>query len=170
LELQKINLTSALTPVEIESQGFVTVTHTLEELKKLNDIERSIIAKDSSKIIAYILAMTDRSKFDLPVLIPMFKIFDEVFYGAKRLSDYNYLVVGQTCIDKNYRGQGLLDKCYCEYRDRYINKYDFALSEIASTNLRSINAHKRIGFQEIHRYTDPGQTEWSIVLWDWKAQ
>ncbi len=35
-------------------------------------------------------------------------------------------------------------------------------------NIRSINAHKRIGFIEIYRYSDTNNTEWSIVIWDWK--
>jgi ribosomal protein S18 acetylase RimI-like enzyme len=168
LELQKNNLTKALTPVEIQTQGFITLTHTYDELKKLNDIEKSIIAKDQDKIIAYVLAMTKHSRFDLPVLIPMFEVFDEISYHDKIISDYNYLVVGQACVDKEYRGQGVLDRCYLEYKNQFSGKYDFAISEIASTNFRSMKAHQRIGFKEIHKYKDLSNVEWLVVMWDWK--
>jgi RimJ/RimL family protein N-acetyltransferase len=77
------------------------------------------------------------------------------------------MVVGQVCIDKEYRGKGLLDNCYTAYKEHFIHQYDFAVTEIASNNLRSLAAHTRIGFKEIHRYISPDQTEWCIVLWDW---
>ena len=167
LELQRANLPNALTSDEIQSQGFVTVVHSFNDLKKLNDIEKHIIANDNGKVVAYLLAMTQQSKADIPVLIPMFKMFEEIVYKDKPVSDYNYLVVGQVCVAKEYRGQGILDKCYDTYKNYFINKYDFAITEIDGRNLRSINAHKRIGFKEIHRYTSD-EREWSVVVWDWR--
>jgi hypothetical protein len=76
-------------------------------------------------------------------------------------------VVGQVCIDKQYRGQGILPNCYAVYKEYYNKKYDFAITEIASTNLRSLNAHRKIGFNEIHSYSGPDKTEWIVVVWDW---
>lgn len=168
LALQKANLADGLTAAEIESQGFVTVTHSFAELKKLNDVENHIIAKDGDSIIAYLLAMTQHSRFDIPVLIPMFEMFTQLLFSDKPISSYNYMAVGQVCVDKNYRGVGILDNCYAAYKNRFKEKYDFAITEIVCTNLRSLNAHKRIGFKEIHRYNASNNTEWSIVVWDWK--
>ena len=168
LHLQKSNLLKALTKEEIQSQGFLTVNHSYEELKNLNDIEKHIIAKDGDKIIAYLLAMTEQSKFEIPILVPMFEIFGKTSFAGKLISDYNYIVVGQACVGKQYRGQGVLDNCYSAYKNHFINKYDFAITEIASTNTRSLNAHKRIGFKEINTYISTDKTEWHVVLWDWK--
>ena len=168
LELQKSNLAINLTADEINSQGFVTVNHSYEDLVKLNNIEQHIIAKDNDKVVAYVLAMTKRSKLDIPILFPMFEIFNTATYINKPVSAYNYLVVGQVCIDKNYRGQGLFDKCYVAYRNRFKEKYSFAITEIADTNLRSLKAHKRIGFEEIYRYATADNTEWIVVLWNWE--
>lgn len=169
LNLQKENLPGALTREEIESQGFVTVSHTFEGLKKLNDIERHIIAKVEGKVVAYILAMTEQSKFDIPILVPMFDAFSSISYANKLISTCKYMVVGQVCIDKHYRGQGILEGCYTTYKNSFADRYDFAITEIAGTNLRSLKAHKRIGFHEVHRYVSADQTEWHIVLWDWKT-
>ncbi len=167
IELQKKNLPSNLTKEEISREGFVTVVHSLEDLKKMNAIEQSTIAKDDDKIIAYLLAMTSKSKSAIPVLMPMFESFDKIKFRGKILSGYNYIVVGQVCVAKGYRGQGILDNCYAEYKKQFSGKYDFAITEIASRNLRSINAHKRIGFREIHGYTAPDNEQWSIVVWKW---
>jgi L-amino acid N-acyltransferase YncA len=168
LSLQKANLASGLSRDEIASQGFVTVNHTYKQLERLNNNEKHVIAKDNDKVVGYTLAMTKESRLDIPILIPMFEIFDLISYRGNRVSDYNYLVVGQVCIDKQYRGQGLFDGCYAAYRKYYADKYDFAITEIASTNLRSLNAHMRLGFNEIHTYVDVDSTKWIVVVWDWR--
>jgi len=168
LDLQKTNLALNLPADEIQSQGFVTVTHTYKQLSKLNAYEKHIIAKYDDKVIGYLLAMTEHSKSDIPILIPMFNMFNEATYNDKKIVDYKYIVVGQVCIDKSYRGQGILDKCYSAYKEYYGNKYDFAITEIEKSNKRSLNAHKRIGFKEIKTYTSPDNTEWVIVVWDWQ--
>jgi L-amino acid N-acyltransferase YncA len=168
LSLQKANLAQSLTPGEILSQGFLTVDHSLALLKKLNDYEKHVIAKDHDKVIGYVLAMTKQSKFDIPILFPMFNVFDAILYKGKKISGYNYIIIGQVCIEKKYRGQGIFDNCYAAYKAYYFDKYDFAITEIAKTNLRSLNAHKRIGFIEIHSYVGPDQTEWIVVIWNWK--
>ncbi len=167
IELQKNNLPINLTEEEISSQGFVTVIHSLQDLKRMNAIEQHIICKDKEKVVAYLLAMTSTSKNDIPVLIPMFEMFNEVLYQGRTLSTYNYIVVGQVCVDKKYRGLGILDGSYALYKNLFKEKYDFAITEIACRNLRSIHAHKRIGFTEIHKYTSPNKEEWSIVIWEW---
>jgi ribosomal protein S18 acetylase RimI-like enzyme len=168
LSLQQANLAVNLSREDILSQGFVTVVHRYEDLEKMNNIEQHIIAKDGNKIIAYLLAMTKHAKRDIPILLPMFEIFDSINYENKTVSSFNYMVVGQVCVDKNYRGQGILDKCYNFYKENFKNRYDFAITEIAVSNTRSIRAHKRVGFSEIHHYTGPDKVEWSIVVWNWK--
>jgi len=167
LHLQQQNLPTSLSSAEISSQGFVTVSHSLDDLQKMNGYEKSLIIKDHDNVVGYILAMTQHSKQDIPVLVPMFDIFDAVLYHNQTVSSYNYIVVGQVCVAKDYRGQGVLDEAYSNYKAFFQSRYDFAITEIATANQRSLNAHRRIGFSELHRYTDATGIEWSIVIWDW---
>jgi hypothetical protein len=167
LDLQKRNLAQNLSADEIISQGFVTVSHTKENLIKMNSYEKSVLIKEDNNLIGYILAMTSNSRKDIPILFPMFEVFDNVLYKGQVISRYNYLIIGQVCIDKKYRGTGLLDQGYEFYRTQFAKKYDFAITEIAFTNQRSLSAHKRIGFTEIHKYTDKNKTDWRVVIWNW---
>jgi hypothetical protein len=167
LSLQRANLASNIPAEERASQGFVTVVHSLADLRKLNQTERHIIAKDGEKVIAYLLAMTAAAKEDIPVLKPMFELFDKITLHALPVSTYPYIVVGQVCVDKAFRGRGVLDNCYLTYRQTFQSKFRFAITEIATRNTRSLAAHKRIGFAEVHRYTAAGGEEWSIVVWPW---
>jgi len=167
LDLQKANLPQGLSPDEIHSQGFVTVDHDLALLQKMNDLEAHVIAKEQDRVIAYVLCMTRDCRHDIPILMPMFEVFDRTPFRQKTIAAYHYLVVGQDCVDKGYRGQGVFDACFQVYRKQYAQKYDFAITEIARDNPRSLRAHQRVGFKKIHDYVDPRGTVWDIVLWDW---
>ncbi|TVZ28519.1 hypothetical protein JM83_3651 [Gillisia sp. Hel_I_86] len=167
LELQNENHYSSLSAGEIVSQGFLTCTHSLELLRNLNDVAPHIIATSNNKVIAYLLTMTATAERDLPFLKPMFNEFRKIAYKDKTISGYNYLIVGQVCIAKGFRGQGILEENYHLYKTLYRDKFDFAITEIATRNERSLKAHKRIGFKEIHRYFSPEGEEWSIVILDW---
>ena len=169
LALQKINLKENITGNEMESQGFLTVSHTLADLQALNNYEKHLIIKDDEKVVGYLLAMTKYSKHDIPILIPMFEIFDKISFIGKLISAYNYIVIGQVCIDKNYRGQGILNHAYHAYKKYFSEKYDFAITEISTSNTRSLHAHKKVGFKEIYTYTDSNQMEWSVVIWNWDS-
>lgn len=167
IALQRDNLPQNLSEEQKVSQGFVTVVHSFETLKKMNDTEASIIAKDDNKVIGYLLAMTNASKNDIPILLPMFDAFDKVIYNGKKIATFHYIVVGQVCVAEGYRGIGILDDCYDAYKSHFKNKYDFAVTEIHKNNKRSIKAHARIGFERIHSYKDAAANEWDIVIWDW---
>ncbi|HMH23285.1 MAG TPA: GNAT family N-acetyltransferase [Puia sp.] len=166
MALQRSNLPVNLSPEEMAGQGFVTVVHSLDDLKKMNDIEQHVIAKDGDRVVAYLLAMTAASEKDIPVLIPMFEMFGKVPYKGKPVSGYHYIVVGQVCVGKEYRGQGILDRCYAGYRRRMQGRYDFAITEVSVRNTRSIRAHERIGFTLLHEYEAPDGEDWSIVVWE----
>ncbi|MDO9375907.1 MAG: GNAT family N-acetyltransferase [Ferruginibacter sp.] len=168
LELQQKNLVKNISPEEASSQGYVSVVHSFEDLKKLNDEEPHQVVQSGSAIVGYILAMTKKAKTDIPLLIPMFGLFDELMFRGKPVSTFNYMVVGQVCIDTGFRGTGLFDECYQAYKKRLSTKYSFAVTAIATSNTRSARAHERMGFSELHRFTDPAGVEWSVVVWDWQ--
>ena len=165
LALQKKNLVTALDNDEILSQGFVTVNHSFDQLQELSKIEKQVVCKVGGRVIGYLLAMTTASKQQIPALIPMFEMFEHLQLDGKPLSAYQYVVVGQVCIDKDHRGKGLLSECYSEYKKAFRDRYDFAITEIAARNARSLRAHARVGFQELSRYIESGKEEWVIVYW-----
>lgn len=167
LKLQQKYLLPNLGVSTISNQGFLTVKHSLNDLINLNAIEQHIICKEENNVIAYILAMTSLSKNSITILKPMFAVFNTIIYRNKPISDYTYLVVGQVCVAEPHRGKGVFESCYAFYKSIYKDKYDFAITEIATNNFRSIQAHKKIGFVEIFTYTSPDLKEWSVVIWQW---
>jgi GNAT superfamily N-acetyltransferase len=164
LDLQQQNHIKNLDSID---QGFVFAEHSVEDLVKMNSFAPHIIAKDEDLVVAYILGMTVASRFDIEMLIPMFEQFDEIEVNGTPLSAYNYIVVGQVAVAKDYRGQGIFDQCYALYKEVHGNNFDFAITEISERNHRSLMAHYRIGFRELSRYVNEDDEVWIIVAWDW---
>ena len=65
LELQRSNIPSIISEDEKKKEGFVTVHHTLEILKAMNDKCAHIIAKHQDKVVGYALCMLKEFKEDI---------------------------------------------------------------------------------------------------------
>ena len=98
LTLQAANLKYQLSESTRQSQGFLTVQHTLAQLQALNQDLPQIIAKADQQLIGYALAMSADSKGRVPELQSMFDVFDALHYQGKPLSSYGYYVLGQICV------------------------------------------------------------------------
>ena len=165
--LQRTNLPKNISAKEALEQGFVTVEHSFDVLKRMNEVHPHIIAKSKEAVVGYALVMTKEFRNEIPVLIPMFERIDQLSYEDMPLSSQSYFVMGQVCIAKEFRGSGLFDKLYENLRTHLSPVFDRCITEVASRNIRSVNAHRRVGFKTIHRYTDPRGEEWRILLWKW---
>lgn len=168
LDLQRENLPANISSEEQSDQGFVTVQHNLGLLSDMNAAEPQVIAKDADRVVGYALVMLRSFAQRVPVLIPMFELLNTLSYEGRSLAESAYYAVGQVCVAKSHRGQGVFDGLYEQHRRQMANRYDFVITEVATRNQRSLRAHARVGFKTIHRYTAPDGEEWDIVLWDWK--
>ena len=168
LTLQQANLKPNLTEEQRKAQGFLTIQHSPALLEEMNADAPSIVAKVDHEIAGFCLAMTRKFEKSIPILIPMFELIDQLEYENKQLKDYQYIVVGQVCVGNGFRGQGIFDGLYAQYKDVYAGKYELAVTEIAALNTRSMAAHQRVGFKFLHQYTAPDGQVWNIVTWNWK--
>jgi hypothetical protein len=166
LALQRANLSSQVSAEVAVSQGFVTVQHDHELLKKMNEAIPQVIAKNGDQVVGYALVMLPSFQDLIPVLKPMFLLFDKIVYLGRNIASYRYYVMGQVCVAEGHRGAGIFDGMYAQHRELYRPQFDFVVTEIASRNTRSIRAHQRVGFETIHRFQD-ATDHWEVVLWDW---
>ena len=166
LRLQEKNHYSNLSEDIKTKNGFVTVRHTIKTLEIMNSLAKQIVAVHKNKIIGYALVMTKEAKEVVPILKPMFLSFEHILYKGKILSDYKYYVMGQICIDEAYRGQGIFGKLYLKHKEVYNSSFDLCLTEVSTSNARSMRAHEKVGFKNLKTYKD-GKNEWNILCWDW---
>lgn len=147
LELQQLNLRNHVSIEERKTDGFVTIKHSLELLQKMSSFEKQIIAIEDQKIVGFALTMVQEVKNSIPVLEPMFRIFNEIKYNSKYVSEYNYYVMGQICISKSHRGQGLFRKLYSKHQSEFASKYDLCVTEVSDNNPRSLGAHLKLALK-----------------------
>jgi ribosomal protein S18 acetylase RimI-like enzyme len=133
----------------------------------MHQLAPSIIIKNEGKVVAYALTTLKESKGFHPDLETMFRNLEMVQYKSKPLSEYRFYCMGQICVAEEYRGEGLVSKLYQKHKEINADDYDFILTEVSTSNYRSLRAHEKIGFQTIHTYTNV-MDKWNVILWDWK--
>jgi len=161
LELQRSNLARNLDERESAENGFVSVEHTLDVLRRMHALAPSIIAKDGSDLAGYALVMPLECRSFVPVLEPMFRRLEALDVFRRR-----FYVMGQICVAKPYRGRGVVDLLYHAHRERLRGIFDCVVTEVSVRNGRSLRAHQRIGFEELERYRD-ATDEWVLLIWKW---
>jgi hypothetical protein len=167
MNLQAANLPANISEEEFHKEGFVTVKHDLNILKEMNDVTPHTIAKNGEEIIGYTLSMNKVFQTRIPVLKPMFEQIDALSFEGNPLSGADYVIMGQVCIAKGYRGQGIFGGLYHEMKSRLSSKHPYIITEIDNLNKRSLKAHHKVGFEHLHEYHSDYEKHWIIVLWNW---
>jgi hypothetical protein len=166
LDLQRENHRQSIQEEEMRSQGFVTMVYTMDLLTAMHELAPSIVIKKDNKVIAFALVFMKEGKHLYPDLQSMYSNMETLTWNEKPLSQYTSYVMGQICVAKEYRGQGFVDMLYQMHKELYGNRFDLIVTEISTSNHRSLRAHERIGFRQIATYRDH-LDEWAVVIWDW---
>ena len=166
LALQRRNLKRCLSESEAEEQGFLIAEYNLAYLQQMQARRPSVVAVDDGRVVGYALVVTQEVRKGLPFISDFFDEIDRISYRGALLAGTDYVVVGQLCVDKDYRGQGLVDRLYGCFRASLDDRYHCGVTDIARANRRSLKAHQKVGFEVIHTIEYEGRT-WDVVLWDW---
>ncbi|MDT7829162.1 GNAT family N-acetyltransferase [Pricia sp. S334] len=158
LDLQRQNLPEHLSAEERVKEGFVTVSHTLNLLKVMHDVCPHIVAKSNESVIGYALSMHPKFAGKIEVLWPM---FDQI--EAIRPKVRNYIVMGQICIAKAYRGQGIFRQLYQTMQAAVQPEFERIITEVDVVNTRSLGAHYGVGFEDLATYESGGH-QWKLIV------
>ena len=165
-KLQEENLQANVGIHEAAKEGFVSAVYSIEFLKTMHDVSPSVIAKDEEKVVGYALVATKEISDQHDLLAYLFNTIDTLVYKNFSLKDSKYVVVGQLCVAKNYRGKGIVQEMYQYYKKKLQSQYDYCLTDIAQSNPRSLKAHLKTDFKIISTLIFGG-VGWDIVIWDW---
>lgn len=164
LQLQRANLADSIDGDEQRSQGFVTAVHSLESLQQMHALGPSIIAKSGAELAGYALTMLVEARRFVPILDPMFQLLEQLSWRGRPLREVSHYVMGQVCVAKPFRGQGLFDALYRGHQATYRERFELLVTEVSVRNTRSLRAHERVGFEPLHRYRDEVD-EWLVIGW-----
>lgn len=159
------NLRTIISDTEKKEQGFITWEYPLPLLEAMHAIAPSVIIKVDDQVVAFALVALQEMTAVHPELNVMLQNLQTLRYRNRLLTEYRFYMMGQICIDKAHRGKGLFDLLYQHHKTVYRNQYDLLLTEISTSNHRSLRAHQRVGFETIHTYQDH-LDEWDVVVWN----
>lgn len=157
LQLQQDNLPWVVSEEIKKKEGFVTVHHDFDILNRMNEVCPHIIATSNEKVVGYALCMHPKFGDEIEVLRPMFA-------ETKRVlgSNENYIAMGQVCVDKEYRRQGIFRRLYSYMLQEIKPEFDCIITEVDSTNTRSLEAHYAVGFELLSRHQSGGR-DWELI-------
>ncbi len=168
LKLQKQNLANNLSAEEARSQGFVTLEHDFDLLHDMNQQHPHIIALCQGQVVGYALVMLQDFSDRFPLLFPLFERIEQLTYQNQTIKADQYFIMGQVCVAKSHRSQGVFAALYQGLKQQMAPHFDYMITDISSTNTRSIRAHEKFGFETIDTYSSDG-TEWQVVLLNLQA-
>ena len=166
-KLNQQNLKANVSQKEQEKEGFVSWLYSIPLLEQMHALAPSVIVKNDDTVVGYALVTpieTGSFHHDLQTMIDN---LETINYKGKPLSSYSYYVMGQVCIDKDYRGKGIFNMLFQKHKEIYRDKYELLITEISTKNYRSQKAHEKVGFAILHTYSD-NLDEWNVVVWDWR--
>jgi ribosomal protein S18 acetylase RimI-like enzyme len=166
-ELQNQNLRLHISDEVAASEGFLTASYTMEYLQAMNADAPSVIAKAGDEVVGYAMVTTQALRDGHDLMADLFNTIDRTSYGGRLLCESDYVVVGQLCVAKEFRGLGLVQQLYNHFKNCYADRFEYLVTDVAQANIRSLKAHKKSGFQVIDTLTYGG-IGWDIVLWDWR--
>ena len=140
LALQKLYLVSNLSEDEKKS-GFVTTPFSVEQLACVIHNQGLFIAKDNNKIIAYIFAESWDFFSQYSIFEYMIGLFTKLEFQDFEINSTSSFQYGPICIDKKYRGKGLINLLFEFMRIHIVKKYPLSLTFINKTNAPSLKAH-----------------------------
>lgn len=163
------NLKQNLSETERQQEGFVTWLYPPELLLQMHQLAPSVVVKNGDTVVGYALVTLKESAAFHPDLQTMFSNLSTLQYKGKPLFEQNFYCMGQVCIDKAYRGKGVLGQLYQGHYTHYSSRFNLLVTEISTSNARSQKAHEKVGFKTIYTYPDH-MDEWNVVVWDWQKK
>lgn len=166
-KLQTANQKSVLSEEERSREGFVTAVYSLDLLRQMHHSCPSVICVDDHQnVIGYALVTTKEIRKEHLLLENLFTTIDSQVYKGQPLQNSHYVVVGQLCVAKNFRGKGIAQKMYSFFKEELSENYEYCVTDVDETNLKSFKTHLKVGFEVLHKF-HYDDSQWNLVLWDW---
>ena len=152
LSLQELYLFRNLNEQE-RLEGFVTTPFTTEQIEEAIAQRGLFIAQSEDlKVIAYAFAASWTYFAQWEIFNYMVSRFPSLSFQGNEITTENSFQYGPVCIDKEYRGTGLLPLIFEEMRLELLKKFPISITFINKINPISEKAHKKLGWKIVDEF------------------
>ena len=140
LELQEANLLGNL-PTEERKDGFLSARFAPEQFAQMNREAALVVAEEHDRIVGYACSAGMNFSRQFPILDAMIATFGRLTYLGTTLIDARVCIYGPVCVDRAWRGRGVLRGVVARMKEELAGHFDVAAAFISKANSRSLAAH-----------------------------
>lgn len=167
IALNKVNNREAVDEKLWASEGFLSLEFGIEQLERMRGSYKHVVAKSQGQVIGYTLVLLKENREVFPFFDPMFETITAAVIDGSNLRDLNYFVMAQICVEKKFRGKGVFNALYQKLANQMKSDYNKVVIEVSPKNIRSMNAHRRVGFEIIKNEDYQEElVEWNVMIWN----
>ena len=162
--LQQANLLKNLNPQE-QQDGFLSIEYSSDQLERLNNELGISVAVEDDHLAGYLIAQTMDFALQSPLIITMVKRFPDSLHRARQLSGFRSFIYGPVCINKESRGQGILEGLFNVMLQTLKGQFDVGVAFVSECNPRSLYAHReKLGMKVVDEFEFNGQQYNTLVF------
>jgi hypothetical protein len=157
LRIQKENFVSNLSTEE-RQDGFLSVEFTPQQFEEMNREIPIIVADLGSQLCGYLCGISLRSAAQVPLLAHIIGLFEETSFQNRFLDRYHSFIYGPVCVEKQARGQRVLEGLYAELLHQITGDFEVGVLFISHDNPRSLHAHiHKLGMEKVRDFEFNGK-------------
>jgi predicted GNAT superfamily acetyltransferase len=156
LRIQSANQIANLSSEERE-QGFLSAQFSLEQIAAMAGDLGIIVAAESGTVLGFLCGFRCDFNTGSPVIAGMLETFAGVRFDGKPLSASKTFIYGPVCIDRPFRGRGLLHGLYEAQKRELAGQFDVGVAFVSRSNPHSLKAHVAgLGMTEVGEFEVKG--------------
>ena len=140
LRIQAANQIANLSPDE-RGQGFLSAQFTIGQILAMAGDLGIIVAAESGTVLGFVCGFRRDFHTGSPVIARMLETFAGVKFDGKPLTAWKTFIYGPVCIDRPYRGRGLLHGLYEEQKRELAGQFEVGVAFVSRSNPHSLKAH-----------------------------
>jgi hypothetical protein len=157
VRLNAANFITNLSPKERED-GFLSAVFSEQQVAAIAGDLGIIVAVSDSRVVGFLCGFRNDFKHGSPVIAAMLESYERVRFNGKLLSNYRSYVYGPVCIERSFRGQGLLRRLFEAQKRDLAGKFEIGVALVARANVYSLNAHVAgLGMTEVGEFEVNGK-------------
>jgi predicted GNAT superfamily acetyltransferase len=152
LALQEANLRDNLAPDQ-RTEGFLSARFSRDQFATMDADVAVVVAEIDGSIVGYLCGSGVEFNRRFALLAAMIERYPHTQMHRRSLDSYESFVYGPVCVDRRFRGRGVLRGLYRALRAEVTDKFDIGVAFVAQDNAHSLSAHVQgLGMVDVGRF------------------
>ena len=163
--IQDANCVSNLSREQRED-GFLSVVFSASQFVAMHREIPMVVADCGHNLGGYMCGCTLASGAGVPLLGRMISLFPRTLYKGRPLDQYPAFIYGPVCVDRAYRGKGVIEGLFGAFLAQLAGRYDVGALFVSLENPRSLNAHiHKLGMRKLCHFSFSGK-EYGLLVFE----